>query len=29
LKVARAMVHFASQDQGGNFIHESTELQNF
>jgi uncharacterized protein YbjT (DUF2867 family) len=29
LKVARAMVHFASQHQGGNFIHESTELQNF
>ena len=29
LKVARAMVNFASQQQGGNFIHESTELQNF
>ena len=29
LKVARAMVHFASQHQGGNFVHESTELQNF
>ena len=29
LKVARAMVHFASQHQEGNFIHESTELQNF
>jgi uncharacterized protein YbjT (DUF2867 family) len=29
LKVARAMVHFASQHQKGNFVHESTELQNF
>ena len=29
LKVAKAMVHFASQHQGGNFIHESTELQNY
>ena len=29
LKVARAMVHFASQHQGGNFIHESTELHNY
>ena len=29
LKVARAMKHFASQHQGGNFVHESTELQNF
>jgi uncharacterized protein YbjT (DUF2867 family) len=29
VKVARAMEHFASQNQPGNFIHESTELQNF
>jgi uncharacterized protein YbjT (DUF2867 family) len=29
VKVAKAMVHFASQDQRGHFIHESTELQNF
>ena len=29
LKVARAMVNFASKHQGGNFIHESAELQNF
>jgi len=29
LKVAKAMIHFASQDQRGNFIHESGELQNF
>ena len=29
VKVAKAMVHFASQNQRGNFIHESTELQNF
>lgn len=28
-KVARAMLHFASQDQKGNFIHESRELQDF
>jgi uncharacterized protein YbjT (DUF2867 family) len=29
LKVAKAMLHFASQDQPGTFIHESNELQNF
>jgi uncharacterized protein YbjT (DUF2867 family) len=29
MKVARAMLHFAAQQQGGNFIHESTELQDF
>jgi|SRR5688572_10524487 len=29
VKVAKAMVLFASQNQRGNFIHESTELQNF
>jgi len=29
IKVARAMFHFASQNQKGNFIHESGELQNF
>jgi uncharacterized protein YbjT (DUF2867 family) len=29
LKIARAMVHFASHNQKGNFIHESVELQNF
>ena len=29
MKVAKAMMHFASQDQRGNFIHESTVLQNF
>jgi len=28
-KVAKAMLHFASQDQPGNFIHESQDLQNF
>ena len=28
-KVARAMLHFASQDQKGNFIHESKDLQKF
>lgn len=28
-KVANAMVHFATRNQKGNFIHESTELQNF
>jgi len=29
IKVARAMLHFASQDQEGKFIHESGELQEF
>jgi uncharacterized protein YbjT (DUF2867 family) len=29
LKVAKAMIYFASEDQTGNFIHESSELQNF
>jgi uncharacterized protein YbjT (DUF2867 family) len=29
IKVARAMIHFASQEQKGKFIHESLELQNF
>lgn len=29
LKVARAMLHFASKHQQGNFVHESTALQNF
>ncbi len=29
IKVAKAMVHFASQEQKGKFIHESVELQNF
>src|SRR5882672_10827145 len=29
IKVARAMVRFAQLDQGGNFIHESGELQLF
>lgn len=28
-KVATAMIHFASQNKSGNFIHESKELQNF
>jgi uncharacterized protein YbjT (DUF2867 family) len=28
-KVAGAMIHFASQNKSGNFIHESTALQNF
>ena len=29
IKVARAMIHYASQPQKGNFIHESISLQNF
>jgi len=29
IKVARAMLRFASQNKRGNFIHESLELQNF
>lgn len=29
IKVARAMLHFASQDQKGRFIHESDVLQGF
>lgn len=29
VKVARAMLHYASQSQKGNFIHESLSLQNF
>ncbi len=29
IKVARGMLHFASKNQKGNFIHESTELQDF
>jgi uncharacterized protein YbjT (DUF2867 family) len=29
MKVAKAMLHFASQDQPGIFIYESNELQNF
>ena len=29
IKVARAMLHFASQDKRGNFIHDSRELQQF
>jgi uncharacterized protein YbjT (DUF2867 family) len=29
LKVAKAMVHFATQDKKGTFIHESGELQRF
>lgn len=29
VKVARAMLHFASQNKKGNFIHESKELQRF
>lgn len=29
VKVARAMLHFASQDQKGIFIHESKDLQQF
>ena len=29
VKVARAMLYFASQNKKGNFIHESLELQNF
>ena len=29
VKVARAMLHFARQDQTGNFIHGSEELQSF
>lgn len=29
IKVARAMLHFASQDKKGIFIHESGELQHF
>jgi len=29
IKVAQAMLSFAQQDQPGNFIHESGELQNF
>jgi uncharacterized protein YbjT (DUF2867 family) len=29
VKIARAMLHFASQNQKGNFIHESMELQKF
>lgn len=29
LSVAKSMVHFASQDQRGTFIHESTELHNY
>lgn len=28
-KVAKAMIHFASLDKSGNFIHESTDLQQF
>lgn len=28
-KVAKAMIHFASLDKSGNFIHESTDLQKF
>lgn len=28
-KVANAMLYFATPNQNGNFIHESTELQNF
>ena len=29
VKVARAMLHFAKEDQTGNFIHESEELQSY
>jgi uncharacterized protein YbjT (DUF2867 family) len=29
IKVAKAMIHFATQDQKGIFIHESEELQTF
>lgn len=29
MKVARAMLHFASKDERGCFIHESNQLQNF
>ncbi|WP_276366826.1 NAD-dependent epimerase/dehydratase family protein [Chryseolinea sp. H1M3-3] len=29
IKVARAMLHFAVKNQKGNFIHESTEMQDF
>ncbi|HEX6224863.1 MAG TPA: NAD-dependent epimerase/dehydratase family protein [Chryseolinea sp.] len=29
MKVASAMIHFASQDERGRFIHESNELQKF
>ncbi|MBA4054875.1 MAG: oxidoreductase, partial [Marivirga sp.] len=28
-KVAKAMIHFASLDKSGIFIHESTDLQQF
>lgn len=29
VKVAKAMIHFASLDKSGNFIHESADLQHF
>lgn len=29
IKVARAMLNFAQQDQSGNFVHESLEMQSF